>query len=78
MATSMYEILYDFSFWYESRCINSESPRSHYMTLNLELEQMNISNRHCQSDFAHSFEFYCLTDFAQDLLCKSDRLIPLW
>lgn len=34
---------------------------------------MDISNRHSQSDFAHSFDFHCLTNFAKgiNLLCKA-------
>ena len=34
---------------------------------------MDISNIYCQSDFAHSFDFPCLTSSAKgiDLLCKA-------
>ena len=34
---------------------------------------MHISDRHCQSNFAHHFYFHCLINFAKgiDLLCKT-------
>ena len=64
------------------------------VTLNFELEQMDISNRHSPSDFAHSFVFYCLSNFGKGInlsskacvllrkhpiyTSKRDRWIPLW
>ena len=35
------------------------------VTLNFELEQMNISSRHSNSNFGHSFEFHRLTNFCK-------------
>ena len=62
MATSMFEIL-DGSSWV---------PMYRVVTSDLKF-RMNISNRHSQSDFTHSFDFYCPTNFVNgiDLLCKA-------
>ena len=32
-----------------------------------ELELMDISSRHSNSNFAHSFDFHCLINFAKNL-----------
>ena len=37
------------------------------VTLNLEWEEMNITSGHCNSNFAHSFDFLCLTNFAKSI-----------
>ena len=37
------------------------------VTLNFELEQMDINSRHFNSNFAHSFDFHCLTNFAKGI-----------
>ena len=40
------------------------------ITLNFELEQMNISGKHSNSNFAHTFDFHCLTNFAKVSICR--------
>ena len=35
--------------------------------LNFELEQMDINSRNSNSNFAHSFDFHCLTNFAKGI-----------
>ena len=37
------------------------------VTLNFELEYMNIIGRHCNSYFAHSFDFSCLTNIVKNI-----------
>ena len=37
------------------------------VTLNFELVKMDIVNRHSQSNFAHSFDFHCLTNVAKGI-----------
>ena len=37
------------------------------VTLNFESEETNITSGHSNSNFAHSFDFNCLTDFAKNI-----------
>ena len=69
MATSMFEILDGFSsVWFPT--YQQSKSTILLVTSNFELEQIDICNKHSQSDFAHSFDFHCLTDFAQGInLC---------
>ena len=39
------------------------------VTLNFELEELDISNRHFQSDFAQTFDFQC------PLICESYQFV---
>ena len=36
------------------------------VTSNFELEYMNISSKHSNSNFTHSFDFHYLTNFAKN------------
>ena len=55
MVTSMFEIV--------------DAVKVHGLTGNFKLEEMNISNRHSQSYFAHSnaFNFHCLAKFDEKI-----------
>ena len=44
--------------------------------LNFELEWMNISSKHSNSYFAHSFGFYCFFNFAKSIDWL--RMVSLW
>ena len=37
------------------------------VTLNFELELVKMSSRHFNSNFAHSFDFHCLTNFVKNI-----------
>ena len=56
-------------FFYESLYNDIQCPCL-YNWSQFELEYMNISSRHSNSNFAHSFYFYCLMHFA--------KCIDLW
>ena len=72
MATSMFKILEGF---YLAWVPTSQNLKSAFLLVNLnfELELMDISNIHSQSGFAHSFDFYWLSNFVKgiSLLCKA-------
>ena len=44
------------------------------VTLNFELEYVNISSRHRNSNFAHSLDFYCLNQFCEKYQLVVDGL----
>ena len=53
--------------WYEFRCTNSHKSTFSQVTLNFELDKMDIGNRHSQSDFALFVDFHCVTKFVKGI-----------
>ena len=61
---------YTVSLWYKNVCVLMyHHSKSIFLqvTLNFEMQKMNDSGRHSNSNLVHYFDFHCLTNFMKNI-----------